>query len=96
MSSKLQGEAGFPIKQSKELSIRMGALSPPITEQLRNQEFDYGAKSGQIFDRAKKEIAFLCIQGFLPDSEARKAEKRLFKRIKDHVEGRLTSRLSGQ
>ena len=72
-----------------ELSIRMGALSPTITEQLSGQGLPFELDIAERWNRSKKYIAFLSIQGLLSGSERRKAEQRLFKSIRSHIVAEL-------
>lgn len=69
---------------SKEIGLRMGAIAPPIEQQLKEQGFTL--KNPQIYQDQADRISHLNVGGILTDGEARKARQRLFNKIKGDVE----------
>lgn len=63
-----------------ELSIAFGALSDPLEQQLQKQGLTLGM-SAPKFERAADSIVFLRIHGYLTDSAADSARKKLIKDI---------------
>lgn len=71
--------------ENEMLEIRMGALSPSITEQLESQSLGFDEERAAQFDMCKESIIHLACSGFMNDNERRSVEKKLFKAIEKHV-----------
>ena len=70
---------------AKIIEIRFGALSDPIYKQLREQGIPVKKKDFEFVEKMSYPITLLKIHSILSETERRKAEKRLFKRIAQMV-----------
>ena len=71
------------------LVIYIGALSDPISIQLDKQGYKYKFSEVRKFQKFTDAITLLKIHGILSDAERVKAEQRLYKKLKLHVESML-------
>lgn len=72
-------------KESVQIGIGFGALSPTIAEQLKAQGFKYSEKEAKYFETLRVSITHLMFGDILPDSTLEKARKKLFTKIRQHV-----------
>lgn len=63
-----------------ELSLRFGAVSPPIEQQLNEAGYTLGM-SAPKYERAADSIVYLRVQGYLTMSACDAARKKLMKDI---------------
>ena len=69
-----------------ELQLRIGALSPPITDQLDEQGVLYDAEEAEWWEKWAFAIVNMAIHGIITDSERQRITQRLFKRIQEKLE----------
>ena len=74
------------------LEIYMGAMQPPVPEQLTSQSLPFDSEKAKIWERCRHGIAFLSIHGILSDSECRKARQRLFKTIQRGIAAEMMAK----
>ena len=67
--------------------IELGALAPPIDEQLRDQglRLDMEPMARQLLQRDIHEVTRLFVRGILAEAEACKARQRIMRIIKKQV-----------
>lgn len=78
-------EVGEATKETINIGIGFGALSPTISEQLKKQGFKYDEKEAKYFETLRVSITHLMFGDILPDSVLGKARVKLFNKIKQHV-----------
>lgn len=73
----------------KTLNINFGALSDPISSQLKEQGFSFDSKQLIAFQEQSEAILRLRFAGILTDSMMEKAQGKLFGYIKKHIESKM-------
>jgi hypothetical protein len=68
-----------------QFGIHFGALADSLRKQLRDQKFKYDPKKVMDFEKDYKAILRLKFRDILPDTLARKATDKLYKKIQSHV-----------
>ena len=71
------------------IEIGMGALRPPLAEQLSAQRLPYDESECEVWEGHRLAISRLAIHGLLSDAQSRAANERLFKKIQKSVSERL-------
>lgn len=61
--------------------LRLGALSKPIHEQIKEQGLKARKKDFELEEKLSSAATLLRIHGLLPPAQARRAEEKLFARI---------------
>lgn len=69
-----------------EFQLRIGALSPPITDQLDEQGIPYDAEEAARWEQWAAAIVGMSIHGIVTSSERQRINKRLCKRIEAQLE----------
>ena len=69
----------------KELKLHFGALAPSIRKQLSDQGFKFRGARISALQEKQTAIIRLYLGGIISDAEKERANKRLFKQIKEHV-----------
>ncbi len=67
----------------KKLEIAFSAFAKPLSEQLEG--FDFDQKTVEHFQKDLSAINRVRIRGLIPDSQADKSYKKLFKVIEKHI-----------
>ena len=65
--------------------ILFGCLAPTITEQFKIQKLNFTKDKAKQFEKSRQAILQLWLDDVLNDSEAKKAQKKLFTKIKAHI-----------
>jgi hypothetical protein len=66
---------------SEQLQIAMGAMAPPLKDQIERQGGHIGEKDAERFQRRCDEVCGLVISGYIPRSVADKARQKIMKDI---------------
>lgn len=67
--------------------IEYGVFGGTLADQLKLQSLEFKDNDKkEIAERAKSEISFLCIHGFITDAECIKARNRLHNYIKKNIQ----------
>ncbi len=67
------------------LGIHFGALADPLAKQLKSQGFLFDKKKVTHFEKLKECMTHLRFADILNDSDFRKAETKLYNKIKRHI-----------
>lgn len=70
---------------SKQLGIHFGALAEPISEQLKQQGFDFDKEEVADFEDQLRSIIKLYFSDLLTDTMKNKISDKLYKKILRHV-----------
>lgn len=70
----------------RDLMLRFGAVAPPLRVQLTDAGFRLGAEPCEFWQRLADAVTLLSCHELLTDSEAKRARKRLMKRIVRHLQ----------
>jgi hypothetical protein len=71
--------------ENSKLGIQFGALAPKISAQLKQQGFNFVPEKAKRFQELYEHITHLKFGDILTESEARKAQDKLFAKITKHV-----------
>ena len=69
----------------KELELRFGALSPKISDQLKEQGFRFIRDDAMKWEEFSRAINMLSIHGIIPESQIKAVRKRLFNMIRTRL-----------
>lgn len=70
---------------NKTIGIRLGALSDPIADQLKNQNFKFDEKEIAQFQHDAEALTRLRVRGYIADSVMDKLSQKLANKIQVHV-----------
>ena len=73
------------MEETKQFSIGFGALTPSIAKQLKEQGYKYDSEEVKHFEKLKESITYLMFSDILNDASIRKAQQKLFTKIRQHV-----------
>jgi len=71
--------------ENNKLTIQFGALADRIGKQLSKQNYHYDIQKVKGFDKSCNCIIQLWFDGILSDTEKKKCQDKLFKKITSHV-----------
>jgi len=67
------------------VTLELGLLSPKISQQLGDAGLPFEDDVVEIYDRDAAEISRLLVRGYISDSAARTARKRLMRKLRDAI-----------
>lgn len=67
--------------QTTTVSLTLGAMAPPLTEQLAAQGLGYPYKNAQKWQKCADAITYLSIHGMIPDKVRETARGKLMRMI---------------
>jgi hypothetical protein len=71
--------------ETKELKIGVGALAPPIPQQLKEQGFKFDKYKANHFEKLRECITHLKFSEILNESQWKKAYEKLYRKIHKHI-----------
>lgn len=74
-----------------QFTLHFGALAPPLSEQLTEQDVPFDAKECELWDRWHDALNLLAINGPVTYGERQKIQGRMFKRITQSLQRHIDS-----
>ena len=76
------------MENQNTFGIHFSCLAPKIGKQLKDQNLNYSEEKAKDFETSRQAIIHLMLDNILNDTQVRKANDKLFTKIKRHVKAK--------